>query len=94
MPNAQGLKVLMCAMIVRIISKKSAGILAIERPRKSFTCCRPIITAMPFVKPITIEIGMNLMKPPSLKSPIKKRMMPEPMVASIRFESPYCAMMP
>ena len=54
----------------------------------------PIITAMPFVKPITIDTGMNLMKPPSLKSPMKKRMMPEPRVASIRFESPYWAMIP
>ena len=47
------------------------------------------MTAMPFVKPITIEIGMNLIKPPSLKSPMKNSMMPDPIVASIRLEIPY-----
>ena len=92
--TAQGLTVPMWVKTAEIIPKKSAGIFSTVRPRKSFTCCKPIITAMPFVKPITIETGMKRMRPPSLKSPIRKRMKPEPKVANIRFESPYCAMIP
>ena len=54
----------------------------------------PIITAMPFVKPMTIDTGMNLMNLPSLKSPMKKRIIPDPRVASIKLDSPYWAMIP
>ena len=93
-PKAHGLIVPMLLMIVLTWPKKSAGILATVRPRKSLTCCRPIMTAMPFVKPITIDTGMNLMKPPILKRPIRKRMTPEPSVASMRLLKPYWAMMP
>jgi hypothetical protein len=47
-----------CRASTPIWVKKSAGSLAIGRPRKSFTCDSPISTAMPLVKPMTMDTGM------------------------------------
>lgn len=58
--------------------KKVRRHLGNRKAKEVFDLLQTIMTAMPFVKPITIEIGMNLIKPPSLKSPMKNSMMPDP----------------
>ena len=59
------------------------------RPKKSLIWERPMSTAIPLVKPITIETGINRMKLPILKSPIRNRNMPEKKVAMSRLPTPY-----
>ena len=74
--------------------KKLAGIFSICRPRKSFTCDSMITTAMPLVKPMTMEMGTKRMICPSRSAPIRKRMAPAIIVASSRLDMPYCRAMP
>jgi hypothetical protein len=54
---------------VPIWAKKSAGMAAIGRPNRSFSCDSAISTAMPWVKPITMATGMWRTSAPSLNSP-------------------------
>ena len=56
--GAAGLTPLACRAKASIWPKKSAGICAMERPRKSFSWARAISTAMPLVKPVTMATGM------------------------------------
>ncbi len=56
--SATGLTVCACAARVLICAKKSPGMRAISRPKKSFSCDSAISTAMPLVKPITIGTGI------------------------------------
>ena len=53
----------MLAAIVRMRVKNSSGIV-MSSPRNSFTCESRMSTAMPLVKPITIDTGMKRMSPP------------------------------
>ena len=81
------------AAIARIRAKNSSGIVT-SRPRKSFSCDSRISTAMPLVKPITIDTGMKRIRPPSRSAPIAKSSTPAATVQTIRFATPYCATMP
>jgi len=56
--KAAGLKLCRCLASVAIWAKKSAGSLSISKPSRSLNCDRPISTAMPLVKPITMDTGM------------------------------------
>ncbi len=47
-----------CSHSAPICEKKSAGILSIFRPSRSFNCDSAISTAMPLVKPMMIATGM------------------------------------
>ena len=53
-----------------------------------------ITTAMPLVKPMTMEMGTKRMICPSRSAPIRKRMAPAIIVASSRLDMPYCSAMP
>ena len=56
--SAAQLTVCRCDHSVPSCEKKFDGIFGIDSPRKSFSCCSPMITAMPLVKPVTIDTGM------------------------------------
>ena len=71
-----------------IWEKKLDGIFSIDRPRKSLTCCRAMITAMPLVKPITIDTGMSRIRLPMRRAPIANSRTPEAAVAISRFATP------
>ena len=72
----------------RSMPKKSAGMDSIFRPRKSLICDSMIKTAMPFVKPITTDTGINRIKVPSRNKPSRNSKMPDMAVANIRLARP------
>jgi hypothetical protein len=70
------------------LMEKSAGILSIARPSASLTCDSMISTAMPLVKPITIDTGTKRTNCPRRNKPIANSSTPASMVAISRLASP------
>ncbi len=70
-------------------STNSAGTLATERPKKSFTCVVKISTAIPEVNPIVTGYGMNLITDPNLTKPMTHSMIPAITVQIARLPIPY-----
>ena len=88
MPSALGFRVRAWLAMASIWPKKCAGIRGIARPKKSFTCCRAMMTAMPLVNPITIDTGMKRIRLPSRSAPMANSSTPAPMVAISRLDTP------
>ena len=76
-------------------AKNSAGTLpSICKPKKSLICERPINTAIPLVKPIITDTGINLISTPIRKKPISHSITPDIKVANSKPLPPYCSTMP
>ena len=86
--SACGFQVPQCADRVCTMPKKSAGMLATRRPRKSLICDTMISTAMPLVKPMTTATGMKRISVPSRISPMTNSITPDKAVAMMRLASP------
>ncbi len=77
----------MLAAMVRRRVKNSSGI-AIPSPAKSLTWKSRISTAMPLVKPMTIDMGMKRMSPPRRPRPIASSRTPAAIVHTTRLATP------
>ena len=86
--SAQPLKVSRCVHSVLTMPKKSPGILAMRRPRKSLICDSATSTAMPLVKPMMTATGMKRTSVPSRSSPIRNKKTPDMAVAMMRLPTP------
>ena len=91
--SARQLKVCMYSVMTEICEKKFDGDLGIARPSRSFTCEMAMMTAMPAVKPITIDTGMKRTRLPRRNAPIANRSTPAIMVAIKRLATPYFSAM-
>ena len=91
--NARQLNVCIRSAITAICEKKFDGGLGISRPSKSLTCEIAMITAMPAVKPITMETGIKRTRFPMRNAPIANSNTPAIMVAISRFATPYFSAM-
>ena len=88
--SSKAAKLTVCRFCHRVFKmpKKSAGMAATFRPRKSLICDSMISTAMPLVKPITTATGMNRISVPRRNKPIKNSSTPDMAVAKIRLARP------
>jgi hypothetical protein len=82
------LKVPICSAIACSCENASAGIFATESPSRSFSCDSRISTAMPLVKPTTIDSGTKRTSRPSPKSPAANSSTPAQAVEISRFATP------
>ena len=69
-------------------AKKSAGTFSMRRPSRSLICETAISTAMPLVKPMTIETGIRRTSAPSLSQPRASSSTPASTVAISRLATP------
>ena len=63
-------------------------------PRKLAICPVKMVMAIPVVNPMVTGRGMYLIKEPSLKTPIKTKMIPAIKPATSRFSYPYVMTIP
>jgi hypothetical protein len=89
MATATKLVVWMEPAIAPSCEKKFDGILSTAMPRKSRTCDNAMITAMPEVKPMTMETGTKRTSVPRRSAPMAKSSTPAIMVAMSRLATPY-----
>ena len=67
---------------------------SVVNPKKDFTCPTTIVTAIPAVKPVVIVYGMNLIRLPNFNNPIRIRIIPARIVATIKPFIPFFATIP
>ena len=75
-------------LMIMTCEMKSAGILSMDRPRKSLTCDMAMVMAMPLVNPITMAIGMKRMNEPMPVNPMTNSSTPAIMVEMYRLARP------